>query len=114
MASVRLPSSEGWVDRPLWGRRELPGKPGGLRGEILFQSKESPLALPKKDSGGVSIPPPDPSYDQRKGCGPSFGNHPEEYGGFRYEGRWDGGWGRGDCGRLGPFALRETRLGRAW
>ena len=41
--------------------------------------KESPLTIPKKNSGGVSIPPPDPSYDQRKGCGPSFGNLPEGY-----------------------------------
>ena len=87
---------------------------GGIWGCILFKLKEYTPRPPKKNSGGVSIPPPDPSYDQRKGCGPSFGNHPEEYGGFRYEGRWDGGWGRGDCGRLGPFALRETRLGRAW
>ena len=35
---------------------------------------------------GVSIPPPDPSYDQRKGCGPSFGNLPGGYDGFS-EGR---------------------------
>ena len=62
--------------------------------------KESPLTILKKNSGGVSIPPPDPSYDQRKGRGPSFGNHPEEYGGFRYEGRWDGGR------RMGAGGLR--------
>ena len=44
--------------------------------EILSELKESPLTIPKKNSGGVSIPPPDPSYDQRKGFGPSFGNFP--------------------------------------
>ena len=34
---------------------EPPTKVGGLRGDILFESKEYPLALPKKDSGGVCV-----------------------------------------------------------
>ena len=33
----------------------VPTKIGGLRGDILFESKEYPLALPKKDSGGVCV-----------------------------------------------------------
>ena len=49
---------------------------GGIWGCILFKLKEYTPRPPKKNSGGVSIPPPDPSYDQRKGSGPSFGNQP--------------------------------------
>ena len=33
------------------GRGVVPRKLGSLRGDILFESKEYPLALPKKDSG---------------------------------------------------------------
>ena len=85
----------GLADRP-----GVPGMLGGIWGCILFKLKEYTPRPPKKNSGGVSIPPPDPSYDQRKGFGPSFGNHPEEYGGFRYEGRWDGGRESGaECSR---------------
>ena len=85
---------------PAAGAGRVPGKPGGIWGCILSELKEYTPRPPKKNSGGVSIPPPDPSYDQRKGCGPSFGNHPEEYGGFRYEGRWDGGRESGaECSR---------------
>ena len=74
----------------------LPAPSGRERGErararcrsrgILSELKESPLTIPKKNSGGVSIPPPDPSYDQRKGFGPSFGNHPGVYGGVARDG----------------------------
>ena len=64
---------------------------GGIWGCILSELKEYTPRPPKKNSGGVSIPPPDPSYDQRKGCGPSFGNLPGGYGG------------------LEVAALRETR-----
>ena len=40
---------------PPWRAGEPPTKVGGLRGDILFESKEYPLALPKKDSGGVCV-----------------------------------------------------------
>ena len=33
----------------------VPTKIGGLRGDILFESKEYPLALPKKDSRGDGV-----------------------------------------------------------
>ena len=80
-------SIRGLVDRPLWGRRaadegrrlaapprglaDRPGVPrmlGGIWGCILSELKEYTPRPPKKNSGGVSIPPPDPSYDQREGC----------------------------------------------
>ena len=117
--------SEAWWTAPCGGRRaadegrrlaapprglaDRPGVPrmlGGIWGCILFKLKEYTPRPPKKNSGGVSIPPPDPSYDQRKGFGPSFGNHPEEYGGFRYEGRWDGGRGMGAGGLWGFGGFR--------
>ena len=34
------------------GGAVIPMKIGGLRGDILFESKDYPLALPKKDSRG--------------------------------------------------------------
>ena len=40
---------------PPGGGGEPPMKIGGLREDILFESKEYPLALPKKDSGGVCV-----------------------------------------------------------
>ena len=40
---------------PLWRAGKPPTKVGGLREDILFESKEYPLALPKKDSGGVCV-----------------------------------------------------------
>ena len=40
---------------PPWRAGEPPTKVGGLRGDILFKSKEYPLALPKKDSRGDGI-----------------------------------------------------------
>ena len=80
-----MASGEGLVGRVPFGTRGSRPQ-GGRRGErararcrsrgILSELKESPLTIPKKNSGGVSIPPPDPSYDQRKGFGPSFGNLP--------------------------------------
>ena len=43
---------------PLWRAGEPPTKVGGLREDILFESKEYPLALPKKDcQGGFRFPP---------------------------------------------------------
>ena len=47
---------------------EPPTKVGGLRGDILFESKEYPLALPKKDcQGGISNFPPDDPLETTKG-----------------------------------------------
>ena len=40
---------------PPWRAGEPPTKVGGLRGDILFESKEYPLALPKKDSRGDGV-----------------------------------------------------------
>ena len=41
---------------------------GGLRGDIIFESKEYPLALPKKDcQGGISNFPPDDPLETTKG-----------------------------------------------
>ena len=47
----------GWAT-PLSGRGEPPTKVSGLREDILFKSKEYPLALPKKDSRGDFVFPP--------------------------------------------------------
>ena len=88
---------------------------GGIWGCILFKLKEYTPRPPKKNSGGISYFPPDPSYDQRKGCGPSFGNHPEEYGGVSVT--KDGGTGaRGGVLAViqGILPFGGTRLERAW
>ena len=46
-------------------------KIGGLREDILFKSKEYPLALPKKDSRGDFVfPPGTPLKRPKGGCGP--------------------------------------------
>ena len=123
--------SEAWWTAPCGGRRaadegrrlaapprglaDRPGVPrmlGGIWGCILFKLKEYTPRPPKKNSGGVSIPPPDPSYDQRKGCGPSFGNQPEGYGEFRLRrplgrGTRDGGGVRGVIQRFSPWGRRS-------
>ena len=50
------------------GGGEPPTKVGGLRGDILFKSKEYPLALPKKDcQGGDFDFPPDNPLETTKG-----------------------------------------------
>ena len=68
----------------------VPMKIGSLRGDILFESKEYPLALPKKDcQGGISNFPPDNPLETTKGRGPrapSFGIPPLG---------WDAGDGHG-------------------
>ena len=87
---------------------------GGIWGCILFKLKEYTPRPPKKNSGGVSIPPPAPSYDQRKGCGPSFGNHP---GGWTGERGLRGTVGRGTGVRSGVLAAIQGVLpcgGRGW
>ena len=43
-------------------------KIGGLRGDILFKSKEYPLALPKKDSRGDFVFPPGTPLKRPKGA----------------------------------------------
>ena len=73
--------------------------------------KESPLTIPKKNSGGVSIPPPAPSYDQRKGCGPSFGNQPEGYGEFRLRRTLGRGMGAGRLRAFRAFRLEGDEVG---
>ena len=47
------PDGAGWATPE--GRGEPPMKIGGLRGDILFESKEYPFALPKKDSRGDGV-----------------------------------------------------------
>ena len=73
--------SEAWWTAPCGGRRaadegqrlaapprglaDRPGVPrmlGGIWGCILFKLKEYTPRPPKKNSGGVSIPPPDPLW----------------------------------------------------
>ena len=70
--------------------RGVPRMLGGIWGCILSELKEYTPRPPKKNSGGVSIPPPDPSYDPRKGCGPSVGNHPGVTGELRGTGDGSG------------------------
>ena len=43
----------------------------------LTHSAAPPFPTAEVFAAGALFPPPDPSYDQRKGRGPSFGNHPE-------------------------------------
>ena len=57
MTSGRVPRHEAWWAAPTGGG-EPPTKVGGLREDILFKSKEYPLALPKKDcQGGFRVSP---------------------------------------------------------
>ena len=89
---------------PPWRAGEPPTKVGGLRGDILFESKEYPLALPKKDcQGGISNFPPDDPLETTKGRAAALPLEtiPEFTGDFRetgagtslraYGGRWDRG-----------------------
>ena len=67
-------------------------KIGGLREDILFKSKEYPLALPKKDSRGDFVFPPGTHLETTKGeaCGPLL---------WKPLGGWTGGTGfTGDGG----------------
>ena len=94
-------------------------KIGGLREDILFKSKEYPLALPKKNSWRDFDFPPRPTLKRPKErpAGLSFGNLLGVDGGTGVTGdvgTGDGGLGRGAWGDSGDFALWGTRLGRAW
>ena len=75
-------------------------KIGGLRGDILFKSKEYPLALPKKDSrGDFEIFPRDP-LETTKGRGlrpPPLESHP-----------W-GGWAQGLVRGTGGIVVEGVR-----
>ena len=56
-------------------------KIGGLREDILFESKEYPLALPKKDcQGGISISPPTTPLKRPKGAAAPFMEFPQGMG----------------------------------
>ena len=90
-------------------------KISGLREDILFESKEYPLMLPKKDcQGGFRISPGTP-LKRPKGALAPLGNLPEVTGDFgetgagtslhAYGGRWDGNPGRDACGHSGHCAL---------
>ena len=110
---------------PLSGRGEPPTKVGGLREDILFESKEYPLALPKRDClGGISMSPPTTPLKR-----PTDGHRP-----FHWKPSWslrgisgkrarvlrfaltgdvgtgDGGPERGACDHSELPALRETRV----
>ena len=62
--------SEAWWTAPCGGG-EPPTKVGGLREDILFKSKEYPLALPKKDSrGDFEFPPGTPLKRPKEGLRP--------------------------------------------
>ncbi|MDY4965305.1 MAG: hypothetical protein SO100_02980, partial [Dysosmobacter sp.] len=65
-------------------------KIGGLREDILFKSKEYPLALPKKNSGRDFDFPPRPTLKRPKGASAPFGNPCSETdGGVFYVGTGD-------------------------
>ena len=95
-------------------------KIGGLREDILFKSKEYPLALLKKDSRGDFVFPPGTPLKRPKErpAGLSFGNLLGGWtGGTGVTGdvgTGDGGPGRGAWGHSGVFALGETKLRKAW
>ena len=100
---------------PPWRAGEPPTKVGGLRGDILFESKEYPLALPKKDcQGGISNFPPDDPLETTKGRAAALPL--ETIPGSRGipvrrtfgRGTEDGGFDA--CCHSGHFGLRETRL----
>ena len=86
----------------------VPMRIGSLRGGILSELKEYPLALPKKNcQGGLRNFPPDNPLETPKGRGlrpPSFGIPPPGVDGGDYGGRTDGGAG----GHIGP-PLRKVR-----
>ena len=91
-------------------------KIGGLREDILFKSKEYPLALPKKDSRGDFVFPPGTPLKRPKErpAGLSFGI----LSGGR-ETFFTGDVGTGVqsgvlCGDSEVFALWGTRLRKAW
>ena len=100
--------SEAWWAAPCGGG-EPPTKVGGLREDILFKSKEYPLALPKKDcQGGFDFPPDNP-LETTKGeaCGPLLW---KPLGGWTGERGLRGTVGRGfGAGCVGSF--RGFRLG---
>ena len=74
--------SEAWWTAPCGGG-EPPTKVGGLREDILFKSKEYPLALPKKDSRGDFVCPPGTPLKRptERPAGLSFGRFKEGLGG---------------------------------
>ena len=97
-----IPSIRGLVDcvpfgtqgsRPQGGRRgERAGARCRSRG-ILSELNESPLTIPKKNSGRDFDFPPRPTLKRPKErpAGLSFGNLSGVTGDFYYGGRWDGG-----------------------
>ena len=100
---------------------EPPTKVGGLREDILFESKEYPLALPKKDSGRDFEFPSQTLLETTKGRAAAL---PLETipkgtgelkrtgaGASRLRGTEEGGFGA--CGHSRCFGLRETRVGMA-
>ena len=76
-------------------------KIGGLREDILFESREYPLALPKKDSrGDFGFPPGTPLKRPKGGCGPPLETRPR----FRGSCGGRGTIGRGRAaGVVGPY-----------
>ena len=105
--------------------REPPMKIGGLREDILFESKEYPLALPKKDcQGGISISPlTTPLKRPKEGLRPFLWKPSWSLRGISGKrarvlrcaltgdvGTGDGGPERGACDHSELPALRETRV----
>ena len=112
---------------PLWRAGKPPTKVGGLREDILFESKEYPLALPKKDSGRDFEFPSQTLLETTKGRAAALPLEtiPKGTGEFKRTGagasrlrgtlgRGTGEGGFGACGHSGCFGLRETRVGMAW
>ena len=105
---------------------EPPTKVGGLREDILFESKEYPLALPKKDSGRDFEFPSQTLLETTKGRAAALPLEtiPKGTGELKRTGagaaRLRGTLGRGTeeggfgaCGHSRCFGLRETRVGMA-
>ena len=98
---------------------EPPMKIGGLRGDILFESKEYPLALPKKDSGRDFEFPSQTLLETTKGRAaalpletfPKVTKDFEETGRGRFAARLRGTLGRGTEARDGvPAVFPSTPL----
>ena len=109
MASGALPSIEGWMGRPLWGRRAADEGRRLARGYSFRIKRISPRASQERLSGGISYFPPDNPLETTKGeaCGPLLW---KPLGGWTGERGLRGTVGRGfGAGCVGSF--RGFRLG---
>ena len=109
------PDGAGWATPE--GRGESAMKIGGLRGDILFESKEYPLALPKKDSrGDFEFPPGTPLKRPKEGLRPFLWKPSRGTGDSitKDVGTGDERWGRSAFCHSEHPALRQTRSLMTW